>query len=59
MSTPFLEAEDEAMLAAQKEVEELLQQLREGQHPHDDSPETATDKILNALSHKDFPALRA
>ena len=45
------------MLAARKKVEELLRQLREGQRPHDDSPETATDEILNALSHKDFPAL--
>lgn len=46
------------MLAARKGVEELLRQLREGRRPHDNSPETATDKILNALSHKDFPALR-
>jgi hypothetical protein len=57
MSTPLLGAEDEAMVAAQKGVEELLQQLREGQCPHDNSPETTTDEILNALSHKDFPAL--
>ena len=56
MST--LGAEEEAMLAAQKEVEKLLRQLRKGQRPHDDSPETTTDEILNALSHKDFPALR-
>ena len=55
---PPVGAEDEAMLAARKKVEELLRQLREGWLPHDDSPETATDKILNALSHKDFPALR-
>ena len=46
------------MLAARKGVEELLRQLREGRRPHDNSPETATDEILNALSHKDFPALR-
>lgn len=46
------------MVAARKEVEELLRQIREGRHPHDNSPETATDKILNALSHKNFPALR-
>ena len=56
MST--LRAEEEAMLAAWKEVEKLLRQLRKGQGPHDDSPETTTDEILNALSHKDFPALR-
>ena len=55
MST--LGAEEEAMLAARKEVEKLLRQLRKGQRPHDDSPETTTDEILNALSHKDFPAL--
>ena len=55
---PPVGAEDEAMLAARKKVEELLRQLREGRRPHDDSPETATDEILNALSHKDFPALR-
>ena len=45
------------MLATWKEVEKLLWQLRNGQCPHDDSPETATDEILNALSNKDFPAL--
>lgn len=54
---PPVGAEDEAMLAAQKKVEELLRQLREGWCPHDNSHETTTDKILNALSHKDFPAL--
>jgi hypothetical protein len=57
MSAPLLETE-EVMLAARKEIEELLRQLREGRRPHDDSPETATDDVLNALSHKDFPALR-
>ena len=45
------------MSAARKDVEELLRQLREGRHPHDDSLETATDELLNGLSHKDFPAL--
>ena len=53
------ELEDGAMSqsAARKDIEELLRQLREGQRPHDDSLETATDEILNRLSHKDFPAL--
>ena len=46
------------MSAAQKDVEELLRKLREGQHPHDNSPQTATDELLNGLSYKDFPALR-
>jgi hypothetical protein len=48
----------EVTSAARKAVEELLRQLRDGQRPHDDSPETATDEILNGLSYKDFPALR-
>jgi hypothetical protein len=45
-------------VAARKKVEEMLQQVREGQHPHDDSPETATDQLLNVLCYKDFEALR-
>jgi hypothetical protein len=49
---------DNTMSAARQEVEKLLQELREGRRPHNDSPETATDQILNMLSHKDFPALR-
>jgi hypothetical protein len=36
----------------------LLRQLREGQRPQDDSPETVTDQFLNSLCYKDFPALR-
>jgi len=39
-------------------VAELLQQLRNGQRPRDDSPETTTDQLLNGLCYKDFPALR-
>lgn len=43
---------------AQKKVEELLCQLREGKRPHDDSPETNVDQYLNGLCYKDFPSLR-
>ena len=36
----------------------MLQQLREGHRPKDNSPETVTDQYLNGLCYKDFPALR-
>jgi len=45
-------------VAARKKIEELLQQVREGQRPRDDSHETATDQLLNKLCYKDFEALR-
>ena len=43
---------------AEDQVAELLKQLREGHCPKDDSPETATDQLLDGLCYKDFPALR-
>jgi len=55
------ESEDSAAAtagAARKRVEELLRQLREGQRPKDDSPETTDNQLLNGLCYKDFPALR-
>jgi hypothetical protein len=57
--TSILESVD-TMTAAQarEQVKKLLQELREGRRPHDDSPETATDQILNGLCYKDFPGLR-
>jgi len=50
--------EDSAAAAARTCVEGLLRQLREGQRPKDNSPETTTDQFLNGLCYKDFPALR-
>ena len=50
--------EDSAAASARTRVEELLRQLREGQRPKDNSPETTTDQFLNGLCYKDFPALR-
>ena len=47
-----------AASAAREQVKELLRELQEGRRPQDDSPETATDRILNKLCYKDFPALR-
>jgi len=47
-----------AAAAARTRVEGLLRQLREGQRPKDNSPETTTDQFLNGLCYKDFPALR-
>jgi hypothetical protein len=37
---------------------ELLQQIRDGQKPQDNTPATASDAVLNQLHCKDFPALR-
>ncbi|KAG1816026.1 uncharacterized protein BJ212DRAFT_1299875 [Suillus subaureus] len=36
----------------------MLQDLQNGQYPHDNDQETLTDITLNALSYKDFPTLR-
>ena len=47
-----------AAAEAREKVEGLLRDLRKGQHPKDNSPETTTDQFLNGLSYKDFPALR-
>jgi hypothetical protein len=43
---------------AQRRVNELLQDLREGRKPQDNSPDTASDTALDQLHYKDFPALR-
>ncbi|KAF8902967.1 hypothetical protein CPB84DRAFT_1846095 [Gymnopilus junonius] len=55
-SVPASEGED-PRAEAQKKVEELLRELRNGHHPCDDSPETMTDQLLNRLCYKDFPSL--
>jgi len=44
--------------SAQEQVEDLLREMREAKHQQKGIPETLTDKLLNGLSHKDFPALR-
>jgi len=44
--------------SASFQVQQLLLQLREGQTPHNNNPDTETDQLLNHLCHKDFPALR-
>jgi hypothetical protein len=46
-STPPLGAEEATVTVSEerKDVEELLRQLRDGQRPHDDSPETTTDEM--------------
>ncbi|KAG2363590.1 hypothetical protein BDR07DRAFT_1460242 [Suillus spraguei] len=36
----------------------MLEDIWNGRPPSDDSPETFTDSVLNALNYKDFPALR-
>jgi hypothetical protein len=43
---------------ASRRVKELLQELREGRKPKDNSPPTASDTALDQLHYKDFPALR-
>jgi hypothetical protein len=41
-----------------KIVEHLLQELREGRKPGDDTPPTESDVILDQLNYKDLPKLR-
>lgn len=52
------QADESPSKMAKEKVAELLQQIRNGRRPHDDSPETTTDQLLNGLCYKDFPALR-
>ena len=39
-------------------VQQLLDDLREGQKPHDDSEQTQMDQTLDHMNYQDFPALR-
>lgn len=57
ISNSVSETED-STAEARKKVEELLRELRNGHHPHDDSPQMTTDQLLDGLCYKDFPALR-
>jgi hypothetical protein len=52
------ESNGSAAAEVREKVKELLQDLRKGRRPKDNSPETTTDQFLNGLSYKDFPALR-
>jgi hypothetical protein len=38
--------------------QEILQKLRDGQKPQDDTPAMASDAVLDQLHYKNFPALR-
>jgi hypothetical protein len=51
------QAEDAAKLAAKERVKELLEDLKQQKNLKDNSPETETDRALNGLCYKDFPAL--
>ncbi|KAG6871717.1 hypothetical protein C0992_010438, partial [Termitomyces sp. T32_za158] len=42
----------------QKEVEKLLQELRDGKLPTDDTGPSIIDDELNLMNYKDFPALQ-
>jgi hypothetical protein len=39
-------------------LKELLEEMQDGRALADPSPETSTDRALNQLNYKDFPALR-
>jgi hypothetical protein len=55
-SSRFLPVE---ILSSEKDeqIQKMLEDIRNGQPPCDDSPETFTDSVLNAMDYKDFPAL--
>jgi hypothetical protein len=38
----------------QEEIHKMLENIRNGRPPCDESPETLTDSVLNALDYKDF-----
>ncbi|KAG1765350.1 hypothetical protein EDD22DRAFT_845462 [Suillus occidentalis] len=40
-----------------EQIQKMLEDIWNGQPPCDDSPETFTDSVLNAMDYKDFPAL--
>ena len=45
-------------LEQQQQVKELLNDLRNGKRPNDDSEETPIDVALNSINYENFPALR-
>ena len=53
-----LEPKEKERLRCQDVVAQMLKDLRDGKTPHDRSEETLTDRALNQLNYKNFPALR-
>jgi len=53
-----LPRETDPMSDAHERVKELLQELREGRKPGDNTPPTESDIVLDQLNYKDFPKLR-
>jgi hypothetical protein len=51
-------AEENERLRCRNAVAEMLKDLKAGKVPHDNSPETSTDRGLNQLNYKNLPALR-
>ncbi|KAF5310155.1 hypothetical protein D9619_010553 [Psilocybe cf. subviscida] len=43
---------------AQKKIAELLEQLRNGQKPTDDTPPTESDQVLDQMNYTNIPKLR-
>ena len=54
----ILSSESEIQVDARKKVNELLQELKEGRKPQDDTAPTESDIILNQLNYKDLTKLR-
>jgi hypothetical protein len=52
-SSQFLPVE---ILSSEKDeqIQKMLEDIWNGQPPCDDSPETFTDSVLNAMDYKDF-----
>lgn len=42
----------------QEVIANMLQDLRNGKRPHNDSEDTKVDRALNMLNYKNFPALQ-
>ena len=49
--------EDREQLECQQVIAQMLKDLRDGKTPHDGTEETLTDRALNQLNYKNFPAL--
>ena len=57
-SEESLDPEEKECLRCQNAVAEMLEDLKAGKVPHDNSPETSLDRGLNQINYKNFPALR-
>ena len=60
LTTPGPDSPDAPHITSEQRahVQQLLNDLQEGQKPHDDSKRTQMDQTLDHMNYQDFPTLR-